>query len=167
MRHFVILIILWAMEGIIWPPSASRANTYNLSSLLLGQILNFLLFLRITISWKLYFFQVVQNVQFDFFHVLFRFHWNVPFSVPLQCFCCETKHSNFNSGPGCVFDVQNLLGVEREAYSELNCKIVILLIFYSTTHPPTYCCHFQMDGAIIFSDSSLNLQDMKSGQREN
>ena len=33
MRHFVILIILWALEGIVWPPSASRANTYNLSSL--------------------------------------------------------------------------------------------------------------------------------------
>lgn len=33
MRHFVILIILWAIEGIVWPPSGSTANTYNLSSL--------------------------------------------------------------------------------------------------------------------------------------
>ena len=26
MRHFVILIILWALEGIIWPPAASGAT---------------------------------------------------------------------------------------------------------------------------------------------
>ena len=38
MRHFVILIILWPIEGIVWPPSGSRANTYNLSSLYSSKI---------------------------------------------------------------------------------------------------------------------------------